>query len=54
MSSEINPKVRIEPCDNGFVVTTVSLPDNKITAKQVFTSLDKLLDYIENLYDDLK
>jgi hypothetical protein len=46
----IKPKIRIEPCDNGFVVTTATVPEGKIISKIVFTSLEKLLDYIEDTY----
>lgn len=46
----VKPKIRIEPCDNGFVVITATLPEGKIIAKQVFTSLERVLDYIEDTY----
>lgn len=46
----IKPKIRIEPCDNGYVVTTYELPEGKIIAKQVFMDLTVLLDYIEDTY----
>jgi len=46
----IKPKIRIEPCDNGYVVTTATVPDGKIISKQVFTDLTVLLDYIEDTY----
>lgn len=46
----VKPKIRIEPCDNGFVVITSTLPEGKIIAKQVFTRLEQVLDYIEDTY----